>query len=633
MKINILILLILFMVVIANSQEAEKVVNYKIKAKLDPLSKTIEGYEIINWKNMGTADANDLCFHLYMNAFKNNKTYFMRESKGMHRRNTLKKGKWGYIEIDSIALADGRSLKDRIKIDDTIMKVDLYEPVQPGKDIFLEISFKTKLPEVFARTGYSNDFFMVGQWFPKIAVYENNKWNCHYFHANSEFYSDFGSYNVDITVPKEYLVAATGNLIGKAGNEDNTITYSYIADNVHDFAWAASPDFMIATDRFDNIEIQLYYFRSHKRCVDRYLKSIKAALNYFGQWYGKYPYSKITIIDPPFNAAGAGGMEYPTLITGGCSALMPEKFHAVEFVTVHEFCHQYWYGMVANNEFEEAWLDEGFTSYSTAKAINEMFGQSGNLINLLGYKISALDSEKIQYLMRLDYDPIYKKSWLYYDNFSYSVNSYSKPALLLFTLENFIGSDRMREVLNDYFRRYKFKHPKTKDFIKVFEEHVGDVYNEFINKIIYGTGVVDFAVESLKAEKVPPNIGFFMKDGKLVELNEENNKNNKNEQYENEVVIKRKGDIPLLVDIEFIFDDGKVVRKKWDAKERWIRFTFIEKQKIKCAVVDPADKILLDINRVNNSMCRDANNRFLMNYRSTLMYYVQYLTIKLLNFF
>jgi hypothetical protein len=289
--------------------------------------------------------------------------------------------------------------------------------------------------------------------------------------------------------------------------------------------------------------------------------------------------------------------------------------------------------MVANNEFEEAWLDEGFTSYSTAKAINEMFGQSGNLINLLGYKISALDSEKIQYLMRLDYDPIYKKSWLYYDNFSYSVNSYSKPALLLFTLENFIGSDRMREVLNDYFRRYKFKHPKTKDFIKVFEEHVGDVYNEFINKIIYGTGVVDFAVESLKAEKVPPNIGFFMKDGKLVELNEENNKNNKNEQYENEVVIKRKGDIPLLVDIEFIFDDGKVVRKKWDAKERWIRFTFIEKQKIKCAVVDPADKILLDINRVNNSMCRDANNRFLMNYRSTLMYYVQYLTIKLLNFF
>ncbi len=628
-----MIIIIIFLVNL-QCQEVEKIVNYRIKATLDINKRMIEGYEIINWRNRSSDEVKNLCFHLYMNAFKNNKTYFMKESKGIHRGNELKDGEWGYIEIKTIGLADGRSLKKNIKIDDTVMWVDLYEAILPGKDIYLEINFRTKLPRVFARTGYSRNFYMVGQWFPKIAVYENGRWNCHYFHANSEFYADFGNYSVDITVPENYEVAATGNLTGKKKNMDNTLTYSYLAENVHDFAWAASPEFLIKLDNYGNKEIQLYYFKRHSSNVGRYLKAIKAALSYYEQTYGKYPYSKITIIDPPFKATGAGGMEYPTLITGGSAFYIPEGMHIVELVTAHEFGHQYWYGLVANNEFEEAWLDEGFTSYSTAKVLNQMFEPSSSLMDIFGIKISAIDSEKIQYLNRVDYDPIYKKSWLYYDMMSYSVNSYSKPTLFLFTLENLIGTDKMNKVLSDYFEKYKFRHPKTEDFISIFRKNVGNNYDKFINDIIYGTGRIDYAVETIKVEPISKGVGYFDKDGKLVEVKKEKSKSKDKEiEYENEIIVRRKGEISFPIDIEFIFEGGKIERRKWDGKERWVKFVFKEKQKIKCAIVDPHDKILLDVNRVNNSLCREANNKFFVKYTSELLYYFQYLIIKLLNFF
>lgn len=634
MKVKLIILIILLMVmeVISQGHGADRVVYYRIKAVLNSTDKSIEGYEIINWKNTGSNEVKDLCLHLYMNAFKNNKTYFMKESKGVHRRNVLKEGDWGYIEIKSISLADGRTLKGRIKIDDTVMWVNLYEPIAVGKDIYLEVNFRTKLPRIFARTGYFNDFYMVGQWFPKIAVYENDHWNCHYFHANSEFYSDFGNYSVDITVPNNYIVAATGNITGKKKNVDSTISYSYLAEDVHDFSWSASPDFLTYTGRYNDIEIQLYYFRSHKSCVNRYIKSIKSALSYFEQWYGKYPYSKITIIDPPFNAKGAGGMEYPTLITGGSSFYVPEGMHSVELVTVHEFGHQYWYGLVANNEFEEAWLDEGINSYSTAKVMNQIFEPSVSMFDFWGLKLSVLDSEKIRYLARMNYDPIYQKSWLYYDMVSYSVNSYSKPTLFLFTLENFIGTEKMNLILSDYFKRYKFKHPKTRDFLNVIKEHVGNVYNKFIEDIVYGTGVIDYAIDSIKIEEITSEIGFFERNGNLVEITKRDTKKDKKKQYENEVIVRRKGEISIPIDLEFIFEGGKVIRVKWDGKQRWNRYTFTEDKKLKCAIVDRDNKILLDINRINNSMCREENGKFKLKYTSALVYYFQYFIIKLLNF-
>jgi len=636
--LGILIYLILWILGAHFINAAENIANYKIKAKLIPSERKIEGYEIVNWRNTTSVAAKDLCFHLYMNAFKNEDTYFLRESKLIHRRYRMKEGEWGYIDIKTIRLADGRSLKNKMSIDDTIMRIKLDEAVQPGKDIYLEIEFITKLPRVFARTGYFRNFYMVGQWFPKIAVYTDKGWNCHYFHANSEFFADYGSYAVDINVPEGYIVAATGNLFGKNKNIDGTITYSYNIDNVHDFAWTASPDFLIKIDKFNDVEIQLYYTRNHSGNVERYLKAIKAALKYFQQWYGKYPYGKITIIDPPFGAGGAGGMEYPTLITVGSSFFEIKGFHGIEFVTIHEFGHQYWYGLTANNEFEEAWLDEGINSYSTAKIMDEVFSPHNSGLDLFGIRMSVWDREKLTYLVRKNIDPIYKKSWLYYDSLSYAVNSYSKPALFLRTLENLIGSDKMGLIMKNYFNDYEYKHPKTEDFIAEIKKVIGDKLNDFINEMVYGTGTIDYAVSSIKSSPVYLKKGIFdTKEGR-VEIGEkeaeEDMKKKEREKkliYESEIVVERLGEASLPVKVEFIFDDGSKRYKIWDGVERWKKYIFKEKRKIKCAAVDPDNKILLDTNWVNNSLCTSANANFIISFTNKLLFLSQFYFSKLMS--
>ena len=306
-----------------------------MSVKLNPDKKTVTGSETLYWKNTSTDKISELQFHLYLNAFKNTNSTFLQESSGQLRGDEMDESSnlnWGWIDVLSMKIKDGEDLTNKIKFiqpddnnkdDQTVISVPLQKAVLPGQIVTLQIKFESKLPKVFARSGFSDDYFLVGQWFPKIGVYEKageryavkGQWNCHQYHANSEFYADFGVYNVDITVPANYKVGAVGVLQKEKQNGDGTKTLTYHIEDVIDFAWTASPRFKIAEAKWKNVKIKVLLQPEHYYQADRHIKSVIYALEYFDKYLGKYPYPNLTIVDPPFRGEGSGGMEYPTFFT------------------------------------------------------------------------------------------------------------------------------------------------------------------------------------------------------------------------------------------------------------------------------------------------------------------------------
>src|ERR1017187_5979378 len=250
-------------------EHADNVVDYAISVTLDATKKQLAGTEVLTWRNPSSDAISELWFHLYLNAFKGKKTSFYKESGGKLRGDVMVEGKWGWTNITALRLfAEGTSTDltpgmrfdhpdDQNADDETVMRVPLPSPVPAGGSVRLFIAFTAQLPQVFARTGYLGNYFLVGQWFPKIGVYEPvgvrgrtaGGWNCHQFHADSEFYADFGHYRVDITVPRGFVVGATGRRLAEVPNGDS-MTYAYEQDDVHDFGWTADARFIEVKDVF-----------------------------------------------------------------------------------------------------------------------------------------------------------------------------------------------------------------------------------------------------------------------------------------------------------------------------------------------------------------------------------------------
>ena len=451
---------------------SRQVVSYDIKARLRPETKTVEGRQVLTWLNDSEAPVSELFFHLYMNAFKNNRTTFMKGSGGSHRGFSLDKENWGSITVQKISIRDGADLTrtmayvqpdDRNPDDQTVMKVSLPAPVEPRGRITLVIDFLTKLPKVFARSGFSGDFFMIGQWFPKIGVLWNGAWNCHQYHPESEFFADYGAFRADLTVPGRYVVGATGKRTGTAQNPDGSVTYTHVQEDVHDFAWTACPEFVEFREPFRladppvETEMILLVHRSHLGQKDRYARALRNGIEFYSRHYGPYPYETITLVDPAPRAMAAGGMEYPTLFTAGTTSWLPEGVRLPEMVTIHEFGHGYWYGIVGSNEFEEAWLDEGINSYSEAKAMDAYYGADRSMIDIGGLKIGEIPFQRLNVIASGRFDPIVKFSWDFVSGASYSLNVYQKASLMLLTLERWLGEETMGRIMKTYYERWKFR--------------------------------------------------------------------------------------------------------------------------------------------------------------------------------
>ncbi len=602
---------------------SKHIVDYRINATLIPEEKAVQGQEILTWLNNSDNPVSELQFHLYLNAFKNNRSTFLKEQGGLSRRFEVDEKNWGQIEVNRIKIRDGADLAqvmefiqpdDGNKDDQTVMKVTLPEPVPPHTQIILEINFHAKLPKVIARAGFVDDFFMISQWFPKIGVLQADGWNCHQYHNHSEFFADFGIFEVKITAPENYVIGASGKKTSAAKNPDGSKTQTFYQEDIHDFAWTACPDFVEFHEPYslDNppvqTEIILLVHRSHLKLKDRYLESLKHGIEFYSRSYGAYPYPTITLVDPPLNAAAAGGMEYPTLFTTMGAWFFPKGLLLPEMVTIHEFGHGYWYGMVASNEFEEAWLDEGINTYSEIKAMTQYYGKGRSMLNVGPLHIGDLAYNRISISGSGRMDPILKKSWEFYSGGSYALNSYSKAALSLLMLERYLGKDTMGRVMRTYFDRWKFRHPTTSDFIDVAEQISGQDLRWFFNQFWGSPDKLDYAIGKLKSVKVKKDAGIF--HGQFTPPAKERAKKKEEDSsdiYRNEVVIVRKGELIFPQEILILFENGEKIREKWDGRDRWKRFVFVKSTRLKSAQLDPSGIMIMDINHINNSMTMNPN--------------------------
>lgn len=595
------------------------IASYDIRARLLPEEKKIEGREVLTWLNDSDVPVSELRLHLYLNAFKNSRTTFMKESGGSHRGFKADADRWGFMAIDGIRIRDGADLMPSMAFiqpddgnadDQTVAKVDLPSPLAPQDAIVLEIGFTAKLPKVFARSGFAGDFFMAGQWFPKIGVLQNGSWNCHQYHANSEFFADYGTYHVEITVPQKFIVGATGKRTGQTANADGTRTEAYDQEDVHDFAWTACPDFVEFREPYSleeprvDTEIILLVHRSHIKHKDRYAQALRNGLEFYSRNYGPYPYPTITLVDPAPGAMAAGGMEYPTLFTSMTTSWMPSGVRLPEMVTIHEFGHGYWYGLVGSNEFEEAWLDEGINTYSEIKAMSKYYGADRSMIDIAGLRIGSVDYNRMSVIGSGRFDPILKKSWDFISGSSYALNVYSKAGLMLLTLENWLGEEVMSRLMKTYFERWKFRHPTSEDFIRVAEEVSGKDLGWFFDQVLRSPDKLDYAVSGVTAEEIAAGEGFFeepRKEPPSKETNAAAPAEPALRAYRNEITVARYGEWIFPQEIQIVFDDGEKIRENWDGRERWKRFVYQKTSKVVSAEIDPDRKVVLDVNYANNS--------------------------------
>ena len=654
---------------------AERVVQYQIDVRLDPDSKQLKGRQRLTWWNPSNDAVPDLWFHLYLNAFKNSASTFYRESGGRLRSDEMPEDGWGWIDVTSMRLADGQDLTPGISFqapddgnreDQTVLHVPLPSAVPPDGSVTLEIEFTAQLPRVFARTGHApGDFFLVGQWYPKLGVYEPagtrgraaGGWNCHQFHANSEFYADYGRFEVDIAVPSRFVIGATGERTSTRKNADGTTTYSFVQDDVHDFAWTADPDYVevkatfsgkadvteqeydrvakmlhrsVDEVRLSDVDITVLVHPPHQPQAERYVRAAKAGLKYFGLWYGRYPYKTLTVVDPAPGGGGAGGMEYPTFITGGTSHVLNYwgGLLAPEMVTVHEFGHQFWYGLVGNNEFEEAWLDEGINSYSTSKVMQQAFGP---MLQVPGIQFGANDDARMSNSPNRRFDRIRQPAWTYQSG-SYGFYSYQKPQLALHTLEGHLGEEVMARVMRTYHERWRFGHPSSDDFYRVASEVAGQDLSWYFSQAIESDRVLDYEVATVTSQLAVEPQGYLEGDGdrSLVKQadarrrQEEAEREGKPVTRESIVLVRRRGEFVFPVDIAVKFEGKPVERVYWDGRDRWKRLVFMRPERLEWADVDPDRKVMLDVDWLNNSMRVEPDSRAATAWAARWMFWIQH---------
>jgi hypothetical protein len=565
---------------------ADPVASYELYASLDTAKHTVQGKGTIVFVNASSVPQREIWIHLYLNAFKSPRTVFMRFPEAGSFRGAGVPSEWGSITVERLAIHDGPDLwpgADKTSPgdpeDETDVRVPLPSPLAPGATLTLDVAFQSRLPNVLFRTGHHRGFYMVAQWFPKLARLEpDGRWAHFTFHHLSEFYADFGRYDVTVETPGDMIVGATGQLASEARLGDR-IARRFVQADVHDFAFAAYRDFQELTATEGGVAIRLLYPPGHRSAAEVEMESVRFGLKHLGEAYGRYPYPTLTVVHPPAGAEEAGGMEYPTLITTGGPWYLPwTGLHFLEGVTIHELGHQWFYGLVATDEHTWPFLDEGINSYAEAEAMEALFphrsgfGGLGLSVSIPAYmRTTASDAERNA--------PVAQPAPDFANGRDYGALVYQRTATILTTLANVYGKDAVRRAIGLYARRERFRHPGPEALLSAIGEVAGADAEAQLRAALFGRATVDYVVESIESSPdEPPEKGWH-----------------------GSALVRRRGDLRFPVDVDLVGADGSVQRVRWDAAESAARLPYRGKTMLAAAVVDPEHLVLLDDDLGNNA--------------------------------
>lgn len=563
----------------ADAPGGPRVVDYQITAKLDPAAHSVAGKGRVIWTNVSSEPQSEVFVHLYLNAFRDEDSYFMRSEAGTGFRGGSKPDAWGRIEVRSFRLGDRELWPDDPvhspgdPEDATDIRVELPEPVRPGGQITFEMEFVSRLPSVVARTGFAGDFHMVAQWFPKLAKLEpDGQWRHFRYHRLSEFYADFGRYDVTLDVPEGVVLGATGLQVASR-EEGGRHIERYRADLVHDFAFTAWRDFETyeATGPH-GVAMRALVPPGLGELAKVELDEATAAMADFEEWFGAYPYPTLTLVHPPADAAEAGGMEYPSLIcTGGGEVGRALGARNIRGVTTHELAHQWFYGLLGSDEHHHAFLDEGMTTFSAARSMERRFGDGAGFEGL-GLTISPWSYLRLGAASAWQIGPIDRAVEDFPTGSDYAVSVYPKMAVLMETLRRVYGEVVFDEAMRLYTSRHRYGHPKPDDLVAAVREGMGEEAARELRAGLDG-GFVDYAIDSI--ELVDEGSGA-------------------------RVIVRRRGELRFPVEVLFRTEDGGETVEHWDGREHTGVLVHESESPVVAVAVDPGHRVLMDRDLTNN---------------------------------
>ncbi len=562
-------------------------ISYEIQARLDTNEHKLYGTERILFTSKAEKPLTELYLHLWPNRFAEGSV--QAREMGAHSFDRLFPNgpDYGYLFIQELKL-DGK--ETHYSIDDTILKITLETPIAPDQTVEIAIRFIVKVPNALERLGHDQGNYYISWWYPKMSVYDRKGWHPDVAHAfgASEPYEDFAHYSVELTVPGELVVGATGQLYRETVNNDGTKTLTYIAENVHDFAWVADARYQSETVQWEDVTITSLYFPEDAAAGKRAAHYAKDALEYFSKRFGRYPYPNFTVAE----IRGLGfAMEYPQLIQQSYMLYrIPELFTVLDSVTAHETAHQWFYGLFMNNQLEETWLDEGFATFAQVSYIEHKYGKTANSFNTLWLKAHGLSflteilkesTERAGLLST--YTRVARENReaplatpLHTVPLGKTVLPYQKGALTLFALENLVGTETFDQIMQEYYRRYRYEKVTSEDFIKTAEDASGRNLREFFAHWLETTKSLDYVLEGLTTHKV-------------------------DNRYVTRVQIRQDREMTMPVEVELTLADGHTkVRQRWEALDRRGTLTFIADQPGRSVVIDP-DGALPDLDQSNNA--------------------------------
>lgn len=578
---------------------------YYMEIDMDVNTNRFTGVQKLEYTNNSPDELDKVFYHLYFNAFQPGSMMDVRsrtiddpDRRVGDRISKLSDDEIGYQKILSLK-QNGKEVT--YKVEGTVLEVSLNEPIKPGQKVTFDMNFEGQVPVQIRRTGRDNAEgvrYTMTQWFPKLAEYDYQGWHADEY-IGREFYGVWGDFEVKISIDKDYVVGGTGYLqnpleIGH-GYEDKgqtvkqkvkngKLTWHFVAPNVHDFAWAADPDYIHDKLTMKN-GMELHFFHQKGQNEENWEKLMplaEKAFEYANKHFGQYPYKQFSVIQ-----GGDGGMEYPmsTMITGMRGSLLG--------VTVHEAMHDWYHGVLGNNEALHPWMDEGFTSYATSRIISHIAGRdtAEETIENLGMPANGgylrLATSGVE-------EPLSTHSDHYHLNGAYGAAAYSKGSVWMSQMGYVIGEKALNKGLLEYFETWKFKHPNPNDVLRVFERVSGlelDWYNEYF---VYTTKTIDYGVKQVVGE------------------------NNRTK-----VTLERVGLMPMPMDVVVTYKDGtkevhymalrmmrgekpaetndpRVVHPDWPWTHPTYEFTINRPaSEIASVEIDPSGR-MADVNRENN---------------------------------
>ena len=498
-----------------NAQETipywQQQVNYQINVKLDDKNHQLDGFEKIEYINQSPDTLHYIWFHLWPNAYSNNNTAFakqlLRDSDGKKRLKSMKDT--GAIFGLDFSANDKKLVTAYHPEYNDVLKVFLDKPLHPGSKTTISTPFKVALPTYISRMGHRGKSYMICQWYPKPAVYDRKGWHPMPYLDQGEFYSEFGNFDVSITLPSDYVLAATGtmqnqdelayykklgaeNLVARKNAEykyqskDPIKTIRYTCENLHDFSWFADKDFIIEYDTMllpsgKKIDVFAYHPSYGNKLWDSAHIYMKEAVQSYSNWVGEYPYPVVQAVEGPKNLS-SGGMEYPTITLITSPDANNETLDAI---LAHEIGHNWFYGILGSNERDHAWMDEGINSFYQFRyeaeryKSNSIFGSSlpaevkrmpaNEFLHLVFTNLAGIPAEK----------PIATASVDFPNKEDYAMVEYIKAATWMYLIEISIGKEKTDNAMRYYFDQWKFRHPYPEDFKQSLEEYLKVGMNDF----------------------------------------------------------------------------------------------------------------------------------------------------------